>query len=160
MRNAKCGMGDWVGPFFCAWLFASLAFADEQRATFQTETVSGRVVFLAEAVQKESGIAVVPEAQERVLALQKKDGNLVPLLEDIRARAFRRDERLREMEVELVVRRYAISPLVQMIRVFELAADGKYEIDYWCEICSIPMFEKKDCECCQGEVELRRRKVD
>src|SRR5205823_4561003 len=98
--------------------------------------------------------------RERVLALRTKEGELVPLLEDVRARAFRRDERLREMEVELVVRRYAILPLLQVIRVFELAKDGKYEIDYWCAICSIPMFEKKDCECCQGDVELRRRKVD
>jgi hypothetical protein len=137
-----------------------LALADEQPDAFQTETVSGRVVFLAEVVQKESGIAVVPEARERVLALRKKDGSLVPLLEDVRARAFRRDERLREREVELVVRRYDISPLVQVIRVIELAADGKYEIDYWCEICSIVMFEKKDCECCQGEVQLRRRRVE
>jgi len=153
-------MRKWVEPFFCAWLFASFALADEQRAAFQTETISGRVVFLAEAVQKESGIAVVPEARERVLSLQEKDGKLVPLLEDVRARAFRRDERLREMEVELVVRRYAISPLVQVIRVFEIAADGKYEIDYWCEICSIAMFEKKDCECCQGEVALRRTRVE
>jgi len=64
------------------------------------------------------------------------------------------------MEVELVARRYAISPLVQVIRVFEIAPDGKFELDYWCEICSIAMFEKKDCECCQGPVELRRRKVE
>lgn len=111
-------------------------------------------------MEKQTGISTVPEARDRVLALQTADGSMVPLLEDLRARAFRRDQRLRDMQVELVVRRYPASPLVQIIRVVEIAKDGRYEIDYWCEICSIAMFEKKDCECCQGDVELRRRKVE
>ena len=102
----------------------------------------------------------VPEARERVLALQTTDGTLVPILEDTRGRAFRRDERLREMTVELDVRRYRTSPAVQLIRVLEVAKDGRYEIDYWCDICAIATVETKDCECCQGPVELRRRKVD
>lgn len=160
MLNAECGMLKAGTTFVAAMLLASLVSGEEKPAAFTTETIRGRVVFLAEVMQNKTGVAVVPEARERVLALRIQDGKLVPLLEDVRARAFRRDERLREMEVELVVRRYAISPLVQVIRVFEVAADGKYELDYWCEICSIAMFEKKDCECCQGEVQLRRRRVE
>jgi hypothetical protein len=143
-----------------ALLAVSFVYGDEKAAHFETETVRGRVVFLAEIMERETDVVAVPEARERVLALRTEAGKLIPLLEDVRARAFRRDERLREMEVELVVRRYAVSPLVQVIRVCELAADGKYELDYWCEICSIVMFEKKDCECCQGPVELRRKRVD
>ena len=27
--------------------------------------------------------------------------------------------------------------------------------DYWCDICSIPMYEIKPCDCCQGEIRLR-----
>lgn len=129
--------------------------------TFTTETIAGRVVFHNEVFEKQTGVPAVVEARETLLALQTPSGQLIPLLEDIRARAFRRDERLRAMEVELVVRRYPHSPLVQIIRVIERAGDGqRYDIDYWCEICAIAMFEKKDCECCQGEVELRRRKVE
>lgn len=160
MRSAECGMRSWARALVSATLLVSPTLAEDKSASFTTETIRGKVVFLAEMMQKETGAAVVPEARERVLALRTKEGRFVPLLEDVRARAFRRDERLREMEVELVVRRYAISPLVQVIQVFEIAKDGKFEIDYWCGICSIVMFEKKDCECCQGEVELRRRKVD
>ena len=130
------------------------------KAEYRTETIRGKVVFLAEAFEKQTGIAAVPEARERVLALETADGTLVALLEDVRGRAFRRDERLREMAVELTVRRYPQSPLAQIIRVVEVAKDGRFEIDYWCDICAIPMFEKKDCECCQGPVQLRRRKVD
>ena len=59
----------------------------------------------------------------------------------------------------LALRRYPASPLVQIIRVIEIAKDGRYEIDYWCDVCSIAMYELKECECCQGPIELRRNKV-
>jgi hypothetical protein len=62
--------------------------------------------------------------------------------------------------VELLVRHYRGSPVVQVIRVFEVSKEGKLEIDYWCEVCSIAMFEQKDCECCQEPNVLRRRKVE
>ena len=132
----------------------------ERNEEFKLETLRGRVVFLAEAVERRHGVPVVSEAKERILALQNARGELTPLLEDVRARAFRVDERLRQMEVELLVRRYRDSPVVQVIRVFEVTKEGKLEIDYWCEVCSIAMFEQKDCECCQELNVLRRRKVE
>jgi hypothetical protein len=70
------------------------------------------------------------------------------------------DERLRKVKVELLVRRYGGVPGVRVIRVFEVAPDGKYELDYWCDICAIAMVELKPCECCQGETMFRRRKVE
>jgi hypothetical protein len=149
-----------VATAVVALAFFTGAFAAEAPAGHTTETYRGHVVFLADAVEKQTGVSVVPEARDRVLALETAKGELIPLLEDVRARAFRRDERLRMMEVELVVRRYRTSPLVQVIGVTEVAKDGKYEIDYWCDICSIAMFEQKDCECCQEPNVLRRRKVD
>ena len=162
MRSAKCGVRSAAGVLsgLCLAVLASPACSEEKSPNFTTETLRGRVVFLAEAMEKQTGATSVPEAKDRVLALQTAAGDLVPLLEDIRARAFRRDERLREMQVELVVRRYRQSPLVQIIRVIEVATDGRYDIDYWCEICAIAMFENKDCECCQGPVELRRHRVN
>ena len=39
--------------------------------------------------------------------------------------------------------------------------DGKrLRITYWCDICAIAMYELKECECCQGPIELRRRKTE
>jgi hypothetical protein len=153
-------MTSWGKAALLAACAASVVSGEEKSPSFETQTVRGRVVFLGEVMQKETGIAIVSEANDRILALRTNRGELIPLLEDVRARAFRRDERLRRMEVELVVRKYANSPAVQVIRVFEMAKDGRFEIDYWCEVCSIAMFEKKDCECCQDESQLRRRKVD
>jgi hypothetical protein len=158
--NSECGMLECGKAVLFALWVVSFASGEEKSPSFETQTILGKVVFLGEVMERETEIAVVPEARERLLALRTSRGELIPLLEDVRARAFRRDERLRQMEVELVVRRYANSPVVQVIRVFEVAKDGRYEIDYWCTVCSIAMFEKKDCECCQGESELRRRKID
>ncbi len=125
---------------------------------FELRELRGRVVWLAEALARRHGIATVPEARQRVLALETAEGELFPLVEDVRGRAFRRDERLRKIEVELLVRQHTGSPMVQVIRVFEVRPDGQYELDYWCEICAIAMFELKVCDCCQGPIELRRRR--
>ena len=155
MRSLASSAASIVAPLLVA---ASLSAADPP--AFELETIRGRVVFLHEALEKKYGIRAVPEAKERALALQTAEGTLVPLVEDVRGRAFRADERLRQPEVELLVRRYRGSPAVQIIRVFEVAKDGKYELDYWCDICAIAMFEQKPCDCCQGETELRRRKAE
>jgi hypothetical protein len=156
--SLRCS-ASFASSLFCFLVISLATQAQDKPPLFQTDTLRGRVVYVADAMEKQTGIPTVPEARERILALQSANGHLTPLLEDIRARAFRRDQRLRDMQIELVVRRYPTSPLVQIIRVFEVTKDARYEIDYWCEICSIAMFEKKDCECCQGDVELRRRAV-
>ncbi len=127
---------------------------------FKLETYRGRVVFLNEVLAKRFGITTVPEAADRTLALQTADGTLVPIVEDVRGRAFRVDERLRKPEVEVLVRKYQGSPAVQIIRLFEVTKEGNLELDYWCDICAISMVELKPCECCQGETVLRRLKVE
>jgi hypothetical protein len=157
MQNANCKLQIGLVGVLC---LTGMARADEPQAEFTLDTVRGRVVFLAEAMEKQAGAAAVPEAKDRILALETKAGELIPLLEDVRGRAFRRDERLRKMDVELLVRRYKGSPVVQVIRVFEVGKDGLNEVDYWCEICAIAMYELKECECCQGPIELRKRKSD
>lgn len=161
MRNRECGMRNLLPLLICLAVLSPPAIAaEEPQAEFKLETLRGRVVFLAEALEKRLGVASVPEAKERTLALETAGGELIPLVEDVRGRAFRRDERLRKPEMELLVRRYTGAPAVQIIRVFEVAEDGRYEVDYWCEICAIAMYELKECECCQGPIELRRRKTE
>lgn len=133
---------------------------ETQPVPHETLTVRGRVVWLSEAITRLHGIQTVPESRDRTLALETDAGELYPIVEDIRGRAFRRDERLRKMNVELLARRYRGSPMLQIIRVYELTKDRKFEIDYWCEICAIVMFELKECDCCQGPIELRQQKAE
>lgn len=153
-----------AGEFICAEESTPSAespakTSDNDSASYTTRSLQGRVVWLAEALARRYGIQTVPEAAERVLALETKGGKLVPLIEDKRGRSFRLDKRLRGIDVELLVRQYEGVPEVQVIQIFALKKDGKYELDYWCEICAIAMFELKPCDCCQGEIELRARKV-
>lgn len=133
---------------------------EEDSPRFETETWRGQIVWMAEALERRFGIQSVPEARERLLALETPDGQLHPLVEDIRGRAFRRDVRLRDLDqCELFVRRFHGSPMVQVIRLYEVTGGERYELDYWCEICAITMFELKACDCCQGDIELRRRRA-
>lgn len=166
LRISDCGL--WNGRVaIAAWLVAAIAAIVFSRHAlsaeppqFKLETYRGQVVFLNDALAKRFGIATVPEAVQRTLALQTADGTLVPIVEDVRGRAFRVDERLRKPEVEILVRKYQGVPAVQVIRLFEVTKDGKVELDYWCDVCAISMVELKPCECCQGETILRRRKVE
>jgi hypothetical protein len=69
-----------------AWLSSTCAAQPD----FKLDTIRGRVVYLAEAFEKRTGIPTVAEAKDRILALQTAKGDLIPLFEDVRGRAFRR----------------------------------------------------------------------
>jgi hypothetical protein len=124
----------------------------------ETLTLRGRVGWMREVLQRRFGVQTVPESQERILCLETPAGEVHPLAEDIRGRAFRVDPRLRDMPVEMEVRRHLGSPMIQVIRLYELRDNKRWELDYWCEICAIAMFELKACDCCQGPIDLRRRR--
>ncbi len=129
-------------------------------APYTTETLRGRVVWLAEAMKRRYGIDSDDDAAHSNIAIETTDGRLCPLVKDFNARGFWLDERLRAMEGEYVVRRYEKSPAVQLVRWYAVRQGRRYEVDYWCDICSIPMYELKTCDCCQGEIRLRERAVE
>jgi hypothetical protein len=125
-----------------------------------TFSLRGRVVWMAEALERRFGIQTVPEAAERTLALETPGGELHPIIEDLRGRSFRKDERFRGVDVELLVRRYEGSPMIRVIRIYALKKDGKFELDYWCDICAIGMYESGPCDCCQELNRLRESRVE
>ena len=129
-------------------------------AEHTTEKLRGKVVWLEDALQRRYGIATEPEAAEKSVVLEMADGTLWPIVPDTRGRSFSVDERLREIELELLVRRYARAAMIQVIRVRKPTPQGLVEVDYWCDVCAIPMYIKKPCECCQGETRLRERPVE
>jgi hypothetical protein len=127
---------------------------------YTTESLSGKVVWLSEALKDRFGIRTDDDVAQAIVVLETAEGQLHPLLKDARGRGFHTDERLRGIDMELLVRRYRGSPMVQVVRVYTLKPDGKYELDYWCDVCSIAMYELKPCECCQGTTRLRERLVE
>jgi len=120
---------------------------------------TGRVVLLDEAL-KRRGLQIAEEMANQAV-LETDDGELIPLLADWRGRAFFQDERLRHRKVELVGTRRAGLPYLQVLMVFTFDEEGNRQYtDYWCDVCSIPMYEIQPCDCCQGEIRLRYRKQD
>jgi hypothetical protein len=137
-----------------------LAGPSSPAAKYTTETVRGQVVWLDEALGRLYGVATDAAAAETAVVLETPNGRLLPIIPDVRGRAFAVDSRLRNIDLELLVRRYAGVPMIQTIRVFRRKADGLYEIDYWCDVCAISMFILKPCECCQGPTRLREQLVE
>jgi hypothetical protein len=119
--------------------------------------VSGKVVALSEAL-KQRGIKSYVEEIKGQVVLVTRAGEIVPIVPDWRGRAFYQDERLRNRSVDLVVNRRPGVPWVQVLSIYTFDEKGVRNItDYWCDICAIPMYEIKDCECCQGPTRLRFR---
>ncbi|MFG0333306.1 MAG: hypothetical protein ACF8TS_08100 [Maioricimonas sp. JB049] len=133
--------------------------AQESLPTPPKKLFRGKVVLVTEALE-ERGIRHYPEMKDQV-ALETPAGELIPILSDWRGRAFYQDERLRNRKVELVGFRREGLPYLQILMVFAFNDDGERTYtDYWCDICSIPMYEIKPCECCQGPTRLRFQKQD
>lgn len=127
---------------------------------FQTVSLRGRVVWLADGLKELFDVSTVPEARERTLALETEGGELYPIVENLRGRAFRKDERLRKMDLEVIVRQHRKQPFVQVLRMYEISEGKKFEVDYWCDVCAIPMYETGPCACCQDHNRLRHREVE
>ncbi len=125
-----------------------------------TQSVRGKVVWISEALSRQHGVRLDADAAEALAALETPDGELLPIMKEDRGRGFWKDQRLRGIELELQVRRYKGVPLVQVLRVYRLKDGKKVELDYWCEVCAIQMFELKQCECCQGPTILRERPME
>ena len=145
-----------VGLAMAASLAASSPASERRTCDY---FAARRVVYLAEALERLHGVKTLPESKSTTLALESPDGALVPLVEDKIGHSFRLDERLMGQPMELLVRQFKGSPAVQVIRIHTLAGEKKFLVDYWCDICSIPMYELKPCDCCQGDVRLRKREV-
>lgn len=117
--------------------------------------VSGKVVLLTEALARRD-IKSYQEELEGQVVLETNDGRLLPIIPDWRGRALFQDARLRDRPVDLLVRQRRSIPHLQVLSIYTFDEKGTRQLtDYWCDICSIPMYEIKECECCQGPIRLR-----
>ncbi len=136
--------------------------ADEPPAAQETaetkppkELFRGQVVLISDHLQKR-GLKAYPEELKGQVALETPGGELLPILPDWRGRAFYQDERLRHRKVELIGFRRPGLPYLQVLTVYTFDKQGERQYtDYWCDICSIPMYEIKPCDCCQQDIRLR-----
>jgi hypothetical protein len=143
----------------CATIVAADEPAAAPSAKYETLSLRGKIVWQAEALERKYDVATDPDAAKFVIALETADG-LVPIVKDFRGRGFHLDPKLHDFDWELLVRKFAGSPAVQVVRTYAWRDGKKFEFDYWCDICAIPMYELKECECCQGPIRFRFREAD
>jgi len=118
------------------------------------ELFTGQVVLLRDAL-KRKGIPSNEEFDKQVV-LETPAGELIPIVPDWRGRAFYQDEKLRNRKVELAGMRRPGVPYLQVLMIFTFDEKGTRQYtDYWCDICSFPMYEIKPCDCCQAPIHLR-----
>jgi len=115
----------------------------------------GQVVLVPEALTRREIKFSSDEVKDQV-ALETPEGELIPILPDWRGRAFYQDKRLRNRKVELIGYRRKGLPYLNVLSIYTFDEKGRRQYtDYWCDICSIPMYEIKPCDCCQQEIRLR-----
>jgi hypothetical protein len=115
---------------------------------------TGKVVPLA-AILDKLGSKLDPDAAPVWLVLAGDDGHIYPLVKDAGARMFFQDPRLLNRPMRLTGRLLPGSQLLQVVQVHSNIKGELHEVYYWCDICAIKRFEKKECDCCGGPMELR-----
>jgi hypothetical protein len=119
-------------------------------------TLSGKVLKLSSALASR-GLTIKVDAEPIAgqVALVADDGSVVPLFSDEASRALFLDDRLRDCRAQLLGRRFAGVPYLQVIS-FKVERQGKFQTpEYYCDVCAIHVRYPQTCPCCQGPMELR-----
>lgn len=126
----------------------------------QKALLTGQVIPLHEALLRKKIKSYTEEAKGQYV-LELESGELLPIIADGRGRAFYQDERLRNRRVTVLAIRRPQIPFLQVVSIYTYDESGQAQLtDYWCDICAIPMYEIKKCECCQGPTRLRFQKKE
>jgi hypothetical protein len=119
---------------------------------------TGKVVPLASLLEK-IGSKLDKDAQPHWLALVSDDGKIYPLIKDAGSRMFFADKEMLNRPMRLTGRTFENSNLLQVLQVHSLVNGQLHDVYYWCDVCQIKIYEKRDCECCGAPVERREPAV-
>ena len=121
-------------------------------------TVRGKVLMLGEAI-KARGLDLAPDPDPiaKQVVILGKDGTITPLRSDETSRALFMDARLRNRDAQIVGRRFAGVPYLQVVTI-EVESEGRLRTpEYFCEVCTISVRYPQICPCCQGAMELQMK---
>jgi hypothetical protein len=115
---------------------------------------TGKVVPLAGIVEGQ-GAKLDADAAPVSLVLAAIDGKTYSLFKDDGSRMFFKDSRLLNRPMRLTGRLLPGSQILQVVEVQSYLKGELHDVYYWCDVCAIKRFEKKDCDCCGAPMELR-----
>jgi hypothetical protein len=153
----RCRLGIAVALGFC-WLPLAILSEAAPPKDSPPEYYKGKVVRVADVLEK-LGSKLDADAAATMLALSAADGKLYPLIKDDGSRMFYKDDSLLNRPMRLTGRLIPGSQLLQVVEVHSYRKEVLHSVYYWCDICNIKRFEKKNCECCGGPMELRETAV-
>ena len=91
------------------------------------------------------------------MVLLGDDGTITSILADETSRALFVDKRLRDRNAQIVGRRYAGLPYLQVITI-QVEDEGRLRTpEYFCDVCTISVGYPQICPCCQGPMEFRMK---
>jgi hypothetical protein len=132
--------------------------ADPPKSDAKPQFYNGKVVSLATYFEK-LGTKMDREAAPQWYGLVTDDGKIYPLIKDDGSRMFFKDERLLNRPMRLTARLIGNSNFLQVFQVHSYLKNQLHEVYYWCDICAIKRFEKKDCDCCGAPMIFREEPV-
>jgi hypothetical protein len=118
----------------------------------------GKVLPLADLLDKQ-GVKMDKEAAAQLMVLVGDDGKVYSLVKDDGARMFWKDAQLLNRPMRLTARPIGATNFLQVFQVHSYLKGELHEVYYWCDICIIKRFEKRDCECCGAPMEFREPPV-
>jgi hypothetical protein len=144
-------------------LFVTLALASgpavvggraQDKGEFKTQHYSGKVQPMAPLLEKQ-GVKLDADAAEHWLALVAEDGKVYPLLKDEGCRMFFMDKTLLDRPMRLTGRVVGDTQFLQVVKVHSVLKGKLHDIFYWCDICSIRVYEPGNCPCCGDPTVLK-----
>jgi hypothetical protein len=139
-------------------LLPLLFAAEPAKPEAKTQFYNGKVVPLGAYFEK-LGAKMDKEAGAQWYALVTNDGKVYPLIKDDGSRMFFKDERLLNRPMRLTAKPIGDTNFLQVFQVHSYLKGQLHEVYYWCDICAIKRFEKKDCDCCGAPMEFREEPI-
>jgi hypothetical protein len=138
-----------------SWLvFCPRCAVGDPQHQAKMEYFNGKVVQLASVLEKQD-VKLDSDAASVSLVLAGDDGKVYFLLKDDGSRMFFKDSRLLNRPMRLTGRVLPGSQLLQVVEVQSYLKGELHDVYYWCDVCAIKRFEKKNCDCCGAPMELR-----
>ncbi len=139
---------------------AVLAAPQSERPKPKTVIAEGKLVAVADVLAERYGVRMDADAAATLLAIERRDGTLLPLLKNVGSNMLFNEKRLLGQTLRIEGRQYHEVQMLDVISFHTVKAGKLFEAYYWCDTCVIKVYRSGRCPCCPTEVVFRETPVD